>query len=171
MIDLTEITKKDSLTKLGEDLFAKWQILPAEIRQDDKNRPGMKFIIKVPRTKNILGIKVFNPTDIAEDFASEKSARTDLLGHATSQDSEDVSQNHHRGCVSYYDEENGIVYHASGSGAPGSVDVTFSLILLSSAINVSISSIIQNIRDRDGMLPEEIFTEGHYLKTFLDECW
>lgn len=170
-------TKAKKLEAMGKLLFRHITTISRDIR-DDKKRTGIRIIARVLRTDNRISIPVYAPSANADFYAVEKTVRTEEHSHITSQDSEVPEFFQFRGCISYYLEETGEDIHVSVSGLMSSEDVAVALILMAILLDIPLDKVIKYIEDeRDfmrngetvGLLPEELFQEGHYLKALLDE--
>ena len=164
-IDLAK--KKMLIHLIGTQIFDYLTSLPKDIRPDKKDRTGIRILVRVPGTRNMLGISIHRPSEAAKIFAIEKSVRTDLYDDITSQDSEDEDVMKFRGCVSM--RVNHEVFHSSVSGLLGSEDVMIAIIIIAITTNHTVSQVIINIKQRGGKLPQELFKEGHYLHALLNE--
>ena len=171
------LSKQKELEALGKLLFRRITTISRDIR-DDKKRTGIRIIARVLRTDNRISIPVYTPSANADFYAVEKTVRTEEHSHITSQDSEAPQFFQFRGCVSYYCEETDEDIHVSVSGLMSNEDVAVALILMAILLDISLDKVMTYIQDEHdlmrngetvGLLPEELFQEGHYLKVLLDE--
>lgn len=177
-METTNLQKKSKeLEAMGKLLFRHITNISRDIRED-KKRTGIRIIARVLRTDNRISIPVYAPSANADFYAVEKTVRTEEHSHITSQDSEAPEFFQFRGCISYYLEETGENIHVSVSGLLPSEDVAVALILMAILLDIPLSNVIKYIQDEHafmrngeavGLLPEELFQEGHYLKALLDE--
>lgn len=167
---MTEINldeKQEFILDLGTKIFVYLTGLPQEIRPDVQERPGIQILLRILRTRNIAIVPVGKPVPMAQFLASEKTLRTEFNADKTSQDSEDIENLQFGGCISNYFGTGEI--HSSISGLKGGCeDAAAAIIVLSRVTEVSIDAVIDEIKEDGGILPEQIFEEGHYLKTLLD---
>ena len=163
------INKTKIVSKIGTAVFEHLRRIPQDIRPDDATkRPGMEILLRVINTRELLSVPIYDPVPFAKFLAAEKSVRTEIHAHKTSQDSEDIPNLKFAGCVSIYigDEE----IHASISGLKGGAeDAVAAIIVLSAAVDVSIDDIISEIERDGGALPKEMFQHDHYLYLLLEE--
>jgi len=163
------INKTKIVSKIGTAVFEHLRRIPQDIRPDDATkRPGMEILLRVINTRELLSVPIYDPVPFAKFLAAEKSVRTEIHAHKTSQDSEDIPKLKFAGCVSIFigDEE----VHASVSGLKGGPeDTVAAIIALSAAVDISVDSIIKEIQRDCGALPKEIFQQDHYLHQLLEE--
>ena len=143
--------------------------LPEDIRpKEEKPRTGIWIQLRIPNTKNLILVSVYEPSEQALFFAIEKSVRTSVTMNITSQDNRDVNALEFAGNVTYMFLDNGIEIHSSISGMKEPEDVTGAIILLSEVTGEPINKVIKYIKENNGKLPKEIFKKDHYLKNLLD---
>lgn len=167
MIQINVVKKRMLIHLIGTQIFDYLTSLPKDIRPDNKERTGIRILVRVPGTRNIVGVSIHHPSEAARIFAIEKSVRTDLYDDITSQDSEDEESMKFRGCVSM--KINYEVFHSSVSGLVGSEDVAIAIIVMAISTDHTVSQVIINIKNRGGKLPAEIFQPNHYLYKLLNE--
>jgi hypothetical protein len=162
--------KRAELQKLGIEIFDHITGLSKEIRPDAQPRTGIQILMRDPDplVDNLINFRVYEPSDRAQYFVCEKSMRTELLGDATSQNSENEKMKKFRGCVTLVVPDTEIILHCSTSGLFGSEDATSGIIMLSRAADVTIDYVISDILRRGGMLPNELSQKDHYLVSLLN---
>lgn len=167
--------KRELIQKLGKELFEQITNLTQEIRPDDKPRTGIQIVAREEGTRNIVMISIYEPSEAARFFAVEKTVRTECNGHLTSQESEDPEFMQFAGNVNYVCEDADLrIFHVSVSGLKAEEDVLIALIILSQIIEKPTDEVIKRIYElsmgrTNGILPNQLFDENHYLNTILNE--
>ena len=159
--------QRKKISYIGNKLFDQLISLPQEIRPDKNPPTGIEIFVKIVGTRNQMTVSIKKPSKDAKIFAIEKSVRTEIHAHKTSQDSEDVEHMKFAGCVSFYLDKEEL--HVSTSGLEAEEDTLVSIIVLSRITGVSIDEIIEEIKRDCGALPKEIFQHGHYLDVMLND--
>mgnify|MGYP007093113232 CR=1 FL=1 len=163
-IDLEE--KKSAIRYLGNQLFTMITRLPREIRKDTKPRTGIQIFTRVIGTRNQISLPIRKPSKDAKIFVVEKSVRTEIKAHKTSQDSRDPSKQRYGGCISIFLGEDEL--HVSISGLKEEEDVAVAIIIMSKITGIGVDEVIKEILTDGGKLPDELFREGHYLNDLLN---
>lgn len=158
-IDLN--AKRAALQKTAEEMYARITGLPADVRNDDKQRTGIQFLLWEPGTRNLIIGSVGSPSEAAQFFAIEKAVRASENGEATSQESDDPEKMKFAGSVGMPVGKS--KFFASVSGLQAAEDVVVAIKLLSTATDLSVSEIVDTVYTPDGV--EE---EGSYLRDLLD---
>lgn len=170
--------QRDLILWLGKELFEKITSLSKDIRPDEKERTGIRIIARQLRTRNLIMVSIYSPSEAAEFFAVEKSVRTETMNDPTSQVTQYPDDMQFAGCISYFiDPET--EYHVSCSGLTAQEDTVISLIIMAMILNEPVSTVIDNIKscglnqqrllDLKELLPKEFFEEEHYLYKLLQE--
>ncbi len=68
------------LLDFAENLFDDLIALPKDIRPDDKERTGVKILIREIGTRNIIFESIGKPSEASQFFAIEKAVRSETLG-------------------------------------------------------------------------------------------
>jgi hypothetical protein len=165
-IDLLEGEIIVQLQNVGQSWFDMIMGLPPDIRQDDKERPGISVLIQEPETRNLLKFRVGKPLPLADYLADEKAVRSNLLKHASSQNSANPSLLRFPGSLTACFD--GVTLQASISGAKGEEDAFISAMLLASAFHRPIEAVLRNIKNLGGELPAQFFQKDHYLYILLN---
>ncbi|MEI6774091.1 MAG: hypothetical protein WCL18_04770 [bacterium] len=155
------------IQSVGIEAFDYITTIPETQRKKGGDEGGVHIMLRILWMKGMVHVLVNLPSPLAHDYAVEKSVRTEIMEDVTSQDSEDTDIFHYRGCVSYKLPD-GTIIHCAVSGLFGTEDVTIAIIVMAKKLGVTVDDVINNIKQRSGSLPEEIFQEGHYLKVLLD---
>ena len=167
MVQIDLAQKKMLIHLIGTQIFDYLTSLPKDIRSDNEERTGISIVLRVPGTRNFLGVSIHRPSEEDKVSAIEKSVRTALYDDITSQDSEDEDVMKLRGCVSM--KVNYEIFHSSVSGLLGSEEVAIAIIMMAIATDRTVSQVIINIKQRGGKLHQELFKEGYYLQALLTE--
>lgn len=165
MIDLSK--HLEIIHRAGINAFENIVNIPETRRKKGADEGGVNIMLRILRTKGMVHVPVKSPSALAHDYTVEKSVRTEIMEDVTSQDSEDPAIFHYRGCISYRLPD-GTIIHCSVSGLFGTEDVTIAIIVMAKRLETSVYDVIENIKQRGGSLPEEIFQKGHYLNELLD---
>ena len=144
--------KKDQAIKTATFWFEQLLKLPNDIRNDDKDRTGIQVFIWEPGTRNFIYFPVGEPSEAARVFAIEKAVRSNVLGDASSQNSQDVSKLRFSGSVTI--NINGVTIVASVSGLQSHEDVFVAIQVLAKLSDETTTSICLSIVDQDGELPK-----------------
>ncbi|MBP7846222.1 MAG: hypothetical protein KA007_02170 [Candidatus Pacebacteria bacterium] len=136
------------LLDFAEMLFDNLISLPKDVRPDDKERTGIKILIREIGTRNIIFESIAKPSEAAQFFAIEKAVRSETLGHATSQNSENPEKMKYAGSVTAFN------YQVSVSGLKADEDVFIAIAVMAKFLDESIESVIFDIEDKGGLLPE-----------------
>lgn len=147
-------------------LFKQITSLPKEVRSDDKERTGIQILIREIGTRNIFFESVFRPSKAAEFFAIEKAVRSEILGHAASQNSADPDKMKFPGSVTM-NYLNKTFFQCSISGLKGEEDVFMAVVSLAEAFEVPVSYVIDVVEFSGGELPWQFSQEGNYLYDLL----
>lgn len=162
--------KEKLVLDLGNEIFDYLTGLPQAIRPDPEGRVGIWILLRILGTRELLDVIVKNPLPFARFLAAEKSARTEVHAHKTSQDSEDIPNLKFAGCVGFYLEQTCEELHVSISGFKGGPeDAAVAIIITSRVVGVSIDDVIEDIKKDGGTLPDEIFQQGHFLNSLLNK--
>jgi hypothetical protein len=159
-------TTRGWLNDVAQYYFDKIVELPKEIRSDDKERTGIKYLIREIGTRNLILDSVGKPSEAAQFFAIEKAVRSETLGHATSQNSADPDKMKFPGSVTM-NYLNKTFLQCSVSGLKGEEDVFVAVVLLANAFKVPVSYVIEMVELSGGELPWQFKKEGHYLYDLL----
>jgi hypothetical protein len=159
-------TTRAWLNDVAQFLFDSIVELPKEIRPDDKERTGIKFLIREIGTRNLILDSVSKPSEAAQFFAIEKAVRSETLGHTSSQNSSDPDKMKFPGSITM-NYLNKTFLQCSVSGLKGEEDVFVAVVLLARAFNVPVSYVIKMVELRGGELPWQFKKEGHYLYEML----
>lgn len=165
-IDLTSDEKIVQLKNVAQSWYEMIMGLPIDIRQDDKERPGISVLVQEPDTRNVLKFDVGSPLMLAVYLADEKAVRSNLLKHASSQNSANPALLRFPGSLTACFD--GVTLQASISGAKGEEDAFMSAMLLASAFHRPIDVVLRNIKNLGGQLPSQFFEKGHYLNVLLN---
>ncbi|AHB40991.1 TPA: hypothetical protein DIC40_02765 [Patescibacteria group bacterium] len=170
--------KRCLIHELGTELFDCIVGLPIEVRSDTNQRTGIQVVARETKTRNLVMVSVYNPSEAAHFFAIEKTVRTETYYSQTSQESANPSEMKFAGNVSFVDSF-GRVIHVSTSGLKAEEDTFVSIVILARILEVSVNDVIQNIkkeaeventeRNIDDILPSQFFDPNHYLYALLKE--
>lgn len=166
-----DVQEKEKLVSaLGNEIFDYLTSLPQDIRPDPEGRVGIWILLRILGTRELLDVIVKNPLPFARFLAAEKSTRTEVYAHKTSQDSEDIQNLKFAGCVGFFLELTGEELHVSISGFKGGPeDAAVAIIITSRVVGQSIDAVIDDIKKDGGTLPDEIFQQGHFLNNLLNK--
>ncbi|MEI7557447.1 MAG: hypothetical protein WCJ45_00920 [bacterium] len=140
-------------------------VLPKDILSQGT---GMCVNLRTLFKRDVMNFHIGMPSTLAKFYVDEKTVRTEMLGHRTSQESEDIDHNRFAGCVTYFIDDQEI--HAAVAGLKNSnEDAAVAVILLAQAVDVPIDEIIDDIQSNGGQLPKEIFQKGHYLYELVEK--
>ncbi len=148
--------ERELLLDFAEKLFDKLIYLPKDVRPDDKERTGIKILIREIGTRNIFLRSIAKPSEAAQFFAIEKAVRSETLGHATSQNSEDPEKMKYAGSVTAFN------YQVSVSGLKADEDVFIAIAVMAKFLDESIESVIFDIEEKGGLLPEWCSKKNFY---------
>ena len=165
-IDLSEGEIIVQFKNVAQNWFDIIMGLPADIRKDDKERTGISVLIQEPETRNLLKFDVCEPPMLSNYLADEKAIRSNLLKHASSQNSANPSLLRFPGSLTACFD--GVTLQASISGAKGEEDAFISAMLLASAFHRPIEAVLRNIKNLGGELPAQFFQNDHYLNILLN---
>lgn len=157
----------EPIAVLANSLFNEITNLSKEIRPDDKERTGVQIMIREIGTRNLMFQSIQKPSEAAQFFSVEKAVRSATLGHAASQNSEDPDKMQFAGSVTITLPD-GTQYQASISGLKAPEDVGIAIVLLSYAVQWSVAAVIQNIKDHNGMLPDFLSDQKHYMRKVME---
>ncbi len=131
-------------------------------------RKGFQSLIRVVGSiDNLTTFSVNTPPEGSIFRCHEKATRTEVLGHATSQQSEDFLIGWFRGCVSVI--FNGVKIQSSTSGLEPDADVVVSVMNLSLLTKITMRRICDLIVDNSGKnsMPESFFADSP-CQDFID---
>jgi hypothetical protein len=150
MINLKE--KELEIMETAAFWFNTLMNLPNEIRQDTKERTGISVYIREPGKRNSLHFSVSQPSADATDFAVEKAVRSHVLGHVSSQNSEDPEKLQFAGSLTL--EIDGTIIQVSVSGMQSFEDVFIAIQILSRISGAYTYSVCLSIAEKGGELPK-----------------
>lgn len=169
---------REPVESLGKELFDKIINLPKGIRSDNRERTGIQIVVRQPRTRNLVMVSVYQPSEEARFFAAEQTVRTESFDDPTSQVTACADDMKFAGCVSYYQDLE-TRYHVSVYGLIEKENTAIAIIILAHILNIPVSEIPGNIEGigsnhldtykLEEMLPFELFKAGHYLHNLLRE--
>ncbi|MEK7588282.1 MAG: hypothetical protein AAB438_00510 [Patescibacteria group bacterium] len=152
----TSSVNRGILVEYVEGLFKKMINLPTEIRPDDKERTGVQMFVRKIGTRSMIFESIYQPSENAHFFAAEKAVRSAVLGHATSQNSQNPGEMEFAGSITV------LGYQFSISGLKADEDVFISIAGMAKFLDVSMQFVIINIQQNGGMLPECVFDQNAY---------
>jgi hypothetical protein len=150
MIDLEK--KKDEIIETATFWFEKLMNLSNDIRKDVKERTGISVYIREPGKRNSLHFSIGAPSTDAQDFAVEKAVRSYVLGHASSQNSEDPEKLQFAG--SFTLDIDGTIIQVSVSGLQAFEDAFVSIQILARISGAYTYSVCLSIAEAGGELPK-----------------
>ncbi|MDR0860516.1 MAG: hypothetical protein LBO09_06155 [Candidatus Peribacteria bacterium] len=162
--------KREEIQILAEELFKKIIGLDPKVRIDTKERKGVQVFCCVPGSRNLLILRVGEPSEAAQFFSIEKAVRTDLSDDMTSDESAEEKLCRFPGAVAFNGskEENPDLWViVSTSGLLGAEDSVISCIIQGKIWGISPREIIADLRGF--RLSEGITQEGHYLNALIEE--
>ncbi|MCX6822757.1 MAG: hypothetical protein NTX91_02015 [candidate division SR1 bacterium] len=169
MTNLDFKKQKDDLTDHAKKVYL--SIVNAQGRIEDdptKVRTGIGIFLGDPDSRNFIKESIFDPSSDAVHFASEKVTRMMTLGDASSANSANPNKMKYPGAVRVKMTD-GTIIAAGGSGLKAAEDVVHSILMLAYALDCKPQDVINNIKSHDGILPDEISWEDHYLNAVLAE--
>jgi len=165
-IDLSSDEKIVQLQNVAKSWYEMIMGLPADIRQDDKERTGIAVLILEPDTRNMVMFEVEQPSMAASFFRVEKAVRSNLFQDPSSGNSANPSLFRFPG--SFTASFDGVTLQASVSGAKGEEDAFISAMLLASAFHQPVDKVLRNIKNSKGEIPPQFFQKDHYLYVLLN---
>jgi hypothetical protein len=154
------------LKEIAQVIFETITGLPKDIRSDDKERTGIKILLREIGTRNLILESINKPSEAAQFFAIEKAVRSEMLKHYASQNSEDSTKMRFAGSITL-NYLNKTLLQCSVSGLKAEEDVFIAVILLARASKTPVSYVIDMIELGRGELPDQFKQEGHYLNKML----
>ncbi|MFZ2310140.1 MAG: hypothetical protein WAW11_01190 [Patescibacteria group bacterium] len=150
MINLEE--KKEEIIETATFWFRTLMDLSNDIRKDVKDRTGISVYIREPGKRNSLHFSIGEPSTDAQDFAVEKAVRSYVLGHVSSQNSEDPEKLQFAGSLTL--EIDGTIIQVSVSGLQAFEDVFMAIQILSRISGTYTYSVCLRIAEEGGELPK-----------------
>lgn len=156
--------EKEKIHLIATRCFDYITSLPEGVRPKDKIRTGIQIYLEEMDTDNILLFSVYQPSERAKVFAIKKVLCMELLGDASSQNSENPEKRFFRGGLRYV--VNGFRVRIGISGLFGDEDVATALTILAYLFKTSPGSIHGHIMSCNGKMPDGLF-EDHYLSSMF----
>ncbi len=171
-LDLNNIAASEAtLRAIATEIFDSIAIIPTEVRGDSKKRTGICVLVGQPDSRNFVMFPIGEPPDVSRFFCAEKAARASVLGHYSSGNSRNPDHCRYAGCIVILtpNEVDGkiLLLQCSISGLQENEDVAGSILVLSRFLGVDTKTICQWMQCNGGVLPVELFQEGHYLNRLL----
>ncbi|MBP9715056.1 MAG: hypothetical protein KBD52_01020 [Candidatus Pacebacteria bacterium] len=151
--------------ELASLLFDEIKNTPYPLRQDDRERTGLAILVREIGADNQIYVTVDKPSDGGKFYVSEKATRSELLEHWTSGNSADKSKRRYHGCITFLMD--GKKFQVSTSGLQEHEDVAVSLRVASQLSGKKVSTIVAVIQSHDGILPEWVDNNTHYLHAVM----
>ncbi len=160
-VNLLEKDNQNKLTAVASFLFGAIIDLPKERRTDDKERTGIRFLVREIGTRNLFLSSVKEPSEAAQFFAIEKAVRSETLGDYASQNSENPDEMKFAGSVTI--NFGGAKIQASVSGLKAEEDVFIAVTMLAYLLDLSANVIAKMIKENGGLLPACFEDKNHYF--------
>lgn len=158
MIDLQE--KRMEMVALATKVFKEIVGLANYIRNDEKERTGIKVLVWEANTRNLLLFSVGKPSEAAEVFVVEKAVRAAVDHDFSSGNGANPNKMKFAGCVGF--EFNGQFLQVSVSGLQEKEDVAVATILLAHLIGKSPWQLYKTIK-AIAIMPNFLEAENDYL--------
>jgi hypothetical protein len=123
--------RREEITALAQELFNKITSLPKNIRGDEKTRTGIQILCWVPYSRNLMIIRIGEPSEAAQFFSVEKAVRVWERSYNTSGDCGNEELFEFPGAV-FFSQGIGLV--VSTSGLLGKENEAISRIIIASIL-------------------------------------
>jgi len=151
-----------NLISVATVIFNEIVNLPKELRPDEKQRTGIAILVREIGTRNLLIIKIHEPSENAQFFSIEKAVRSESFHDYSSQNTENPDRMKFAGSVTVpYDNQTDI--QCSVSGLKAEEDTAVAVVLLSFVTGWTKRKVIENIVKKGGALPKCFYDKNHYL--------
>ena len=130
-----------------------------------KKRTGIQVLVQQPTTRNIVNVRIYDPSMVAITLVSEKATRANMKGHVSSTNSRNLDLMQFGGAVTATFD--GITIQASTSGLEEEEDVLVSIAELAVQFDRPMLEICTNIAQNGGQLPPEFFEKSNFLHRLL----
>ncbi len=152
-------TQRRVIESLGIRLFKLILFYSQDERKDEKERTGIKILVRQIHSRNMTFVDVGKPSDLTLFFVSEKSARMEYFGHRSSQEGQNQEKFHFAGALSYAQ------FHVSVSGLQAHEDAAVAFVILAKLFNLTFDQMKGNFPK--GSLPVEFDNPDSYLSRLL----
>jgi hypothetical protein len=151
--------QREKIESLAVSLFRFMLSCPNEERKDEKERTGMKILIRQKGTANISVFDIAEPSGRTCFFVTEKILRMENLKHRSSQESQNEEKLYFSGALCYADVQ------ISVSGLQAHEDAAVAFVVLSKLFNLNFDQMKGNFPK--GSLPEGFNDPNSYLSRML----
>jgi len=153
----------------GTILFEKIMNIPQKVRNDDKERTGIRIMIRETQSRNLIIVPVLKPSPLTEFFVVEKAVRSEIKGDYTSGNSHDQSLFRFHGSITI--EIGGKKIQISVSGLQEEEDTAFAIKIAAHIFKLTESGIIDYLSNKHehGRLPASVIgrNKDNYLYKFM----
>ncbi len=163
-------SKRRDIHAFGLKIFNEIINTPKEIRDDDKERTGIMILVREVNSRNLIFVKILEPSEATNYFVVEKAVRSVTLGQATSQNSQNEEEFKFAGSITI-DLYNGKKYQVSVSGLQAHEDVVVAILVMAKTFDCTAYNVVENIIDFDGELPSFLNDRNSFLNKIMREAF
>ncbi len=163
-------SKRRDIHAFGLKIFNEIINTPKEIRDDDKERTGIMILVREVNSRNLIFVKILEPSEATNYFVVEKAVRSETLGQAASQNSENEEEFKFAGSITIK-LDNGKKYQVSVSGLKAHEDVVVAILVMAKVFDVTSYDVIENIKEFGGELPSFLIDKKNFLNKIMREAF
>ena len=136
-------------------------ILRSPIRLDDKERTGIRVLVKIEGTKDMIFVDVYRPSEKTMYFASEKTIRCERDGLWSSGDNANLKEDKYHGCIVIV--IGGKKVFISVSGLKEEEDTLVALFIGTYMTLSTLGDVMAVIMSHNGIIHDTILDKEYYL--------